>query len=549
MRKSAIRLLSLKKSSFLEANLLLFLFALGFSVVYVQTMLYGSAISPDSISYMTAARNFIAKYSFTFDNGMPFTTWPLLYPALIALFSLFTDSMESAARLINALALGGIMALVGLILIEQTQSRIVALAGGAVTGLLHPMAFVSRYVWSEPVFTLFLIAVTRYLYLFIKNNDTRLLFLASFFCALSILTRYAGLSLFLAGVAILLLAQGPAKERVRRAAYFSFISLFPFMLLMARNYALAGNFFGPRPPSETTVLAENAFAIWTIYSWFIPPYLPLWAGITLFLLLTVLIFKAYTAKNVSSVKAINSNNRTFLLVLGTVVLTYVAFNIFSALMYAINRVGDRLLSPVAPLLVLILFLSVMIVAQSFKQAQARLAFKVIAALLLGIWSVSVAVAFVRFEVIPSLTVGAGSFNTVFWREAKSLKWLNKVGEHEVLFSNYPRTITYLTGRKALELPYKETGKGFKHFNNLLRKNKRLYVLFFHMPIYARMTVPAKVRKIPYAPLTIEVLTGYLPRKHMVSIRDLRKLYNVKAVRRFPGEATFYLITLKSDPEK
>ena len=54
--------------------------AVGFILVILYTQYGGIGISPDSIAYTCASRNFIATGSFTDIIGLPLVAFPLFYP-------------------------------------------------------------------------------------------------------------------------------------------------------------------------------------------------------------------------------------------------------------------------------------------------------------------------------------------------------------------------------------------------------------------------------------------------------------------------------------
>ncbi|MDQ1331246.1 MAG: hypothetical protein QG578_1514 [Thermodesulfobacteriota bacterium] len=55
----------------------------GALVVFFGTSQFGIGISPDSVNYISCARELIRGNGFLSYEGTPFTLWPPLYPVLL----------------------------------------------------------------------------------------------------------------------------------------------------------------------------------------------------------------------------------------------------------------------------------------------------------------------------------------------------------------------------------------------------------------------------------------------------------------------------------
>ena len=66
----------------------LLLSAAGALVVFFGTSRFGIGISPDSVNYISCARELIKGNGFISYDGTPFTLWPPLYPTLLGILGL-----------------------------------------------------------------------------------------------------------------------------------------------------------------------------------------------------------------------------------------------------------------------------------------------------------------------------------------------------------------------------------------------------------------------------------------------------------------------------
>ena len=117
-----------------------------------STSRYGVGVSPDSASYIGAARSLARGGGLAF-NGLPFAHWPPLYPMLLALFGRLRVDPIQAARLCGV-ALAGVNAALAALLAFRLSGR--SASAGAAAGLLIAAApeitRIHAMAWSEPPF-------------------------------------------------------------------------------------------------------------------------------------------------------------------------------------------------------------------------------------------------------------------------------------------------------------------------------------------------------------------------------------------------------------
>ena len=190
---------------------------LGTALVW-QITPFGAGLSPDSVSYVTAARWALAGQGVRSLEGGPLVHFPPLYPVLLAVAGQVSgsDPLE-AARCVNAALFAVLLGLACLLAARIGRRGAAGVAAALVlvvsrdTVLLHAMA------WSEPLAivlgTVGLVLVARH----IETGRIRLLTFGAIALGLAALTRYAAVGYALAAATALLLLDR-ATPRIRRVA-------------------------------------------------------------------------------------------------------------------------------------------------------------------------------------------------------------------------------------------------------------------------------------------------------------------------------------------
>ena len=138
---------------------LLALSLLGIFLVLIATSKYGIGLTPDSISYISAARNLVHQNQLVKYDGSQFLHWPPLYPLMLALFELAGVHAFIGARFLNALLFGGIVYLFGILFIRssRTAGKISILCAPLSVLLSIPLLQLAINAWSEPLFIFLII--------------------------------------------------------------------------------------------------------------------------------------------------------------------------------------------------------------------------------------------------------------------------------------------------------------------------------------------------------------------------------------------------------
>jgi len=240
-------------------------------LILLSTSKFGPGISADSVAYMHAARSLAGGDGFVyFGFNAPFIQWPPLYPSLLALAELFKADIWAAANYLNAFILGLIIFISGMWFSRKVKNGIYVLWGLGAMAFSVPLLYVSRYVWSEPLFILLLLLFIIEMEKYFKTQKSSFLLLSAVFAALACMTRYIGVVLILTGAVVILLQCKRFVDRLYSILVFGFISGLPLGIWAVRNYILSRTLFGARTPSIYTLKQNIVLTIKTLASWALP---------------------------------------------------------------------------------------------------------------------------------------------------------------------------------------------------------------------------------------------------------------------------------------
>lgn len=404
------------------------------------------ALSPDSVSYLSAARHLAAGDGLVRFDGAPFLLWPPLYPwCLAGLEWLGMDALAYGAWL-QWLALGGTALLTGWWVGSRTNSvpRIV-LASLAVLAS-RPLWHVSVFLWSEPLFNFLVLTSLFFLARARQRGDVVSLALLAVTCAAACWTRYAGLFLVAASVLVLLLPDRRAwRPRVLVAGAFAAAALLPSVLWWIRNTRLTGDWSGGR-------VAGGLDAIWgfdsyarTMADWLLPWSWPLALKGPLALLLLALV-----AAGAYRVVQRGDDRSHTIAACAAFVAVYSVGILGLGFVTVFNFPDHRILSPLmAPLVVL-----AGVAWPAAKPGAAlrffRSALLAAAALGLLVWiarSAIVARRWVRIQLQEERTLSSPR-----WKESALAAAVAVRSPEELLYSNMPHVIYLYGGRDCLRSP-------------------------------------------------------------------------------------------------
>jgi hypothetical protein len=221
----------------------------GFILIQVFSKHSGIGISPDSVTYLSAARHIGQGLGFKSFDLLPVIDFPAGYPFFLSAISFITrlDPLQFAPWL-NGILFGILLYICGGIMNGFYKSngwykRVLLLCI-----LLSPaLQEVYSMLWSETIFLLlvlfFIISMSDYL----RSMTTKWLVISGLICAFACLARYAGIFLVPAGLILIFFNYNiPLRKRIAHNLLFGSLSVSLFILNLIRNYQLTGFLTGQR---------------------------------------------------------------------------------------------------------------------------------------------------------------------------------------------------------------------------------------------------------------------------------------------------------------
>ena len=219
--------------------LIVLLAGLGAAHILFRTAPHGVWLLGDAVFFLSTAVNFLTGEGWRDFAGRPMTTWPPLFPLLLAAGGWIGLDPLAVGRFINATAFGLTILVAGGWL--RTHLRAQWLVAGTT---LIIAASLPLSQWASILSTDFPFAVLTLLALvqigtFLTQRTNTPLWWAAVFTALAALTRYPGVALIFAGVLLLW-----PLARLKHTLVFGAVSSLPLLAALARNWAVSETLTG-----------------------------------------------------------------------------------------------------------------------------------------------------------------------------------------------------------------------------------------------------------------------------------------------------------------
>lgn len=243
------------------------------AVAFLVLSPHGVHATPDSFTYLGAADRLARGDGWTYpfgDIGAPVTLFPPLYPAVLALPELFRTDSFTWVTWQNAVLLAGFSVVVGATVANVTRGSLGAAAIAVVlTQLGTPTIITYARIWSESLFLPLVVGIIACLDRFFAGRRLVWLVGAAVLTSLAMLTRYAGLSIFV--TACILLALWPRRgvlDRARTLALYVGIALPLSGAWLIRNQLHSGTLTGDNKLIHGLSFADVVGGFGTIGAWF-----------------------------------------------------------------------------------------------------------------------------------------------------------------------------------------------------------------------------------------------------------------------------------------
>jgi hypothetical protein len=423
------------------------------SILFISQSPHGVHASPDSFTYLSAATNLARGQGWTYafgEAGAPITLFPPLYPLLLTVPALLGVQTFDWVLWQNALLLWALSFAVGLTVLEATgRSLVPSLLAVLLVQLGTPTTTAYAHIWSEPLFYPIVVVVLASVARHLATGRTSWLVIAAASTSAGMLTRYAGLSVFVAACVLLLGWPGTSVlSRARRTGLFVAIAIPLSGLWVMRNLATSGTLTGDNKLVHSLSGEEVVEGLRTIASWFAP--LPSEDGTSWFLLLFTVSFVLLLILFLPSIlrpeRLASFSLPPVVAVCSVYAATHFAFimaaNAFSTRSPPFN---DRILGSAFAPMVIALVVSGHAMWNTFPGR------RVLQAALLAVGSSLLALSVVAAtNTMPLLYASEQGTFPYYGRISRSLEGV--ITPESVLLSNRANIAWFLTGRPAASLP-------------------------------------------------------------------------------------------------
>jgi hypothetical protein len=238
------------------------LWALGLALAATGSALIatrnGPSVEPDSVTYVSVARNLVDGHGFTDFTGQTLTMFPPAYPTLLAAGERLGIDAFSLARVTNAVAVGAIVMLAFVLLRRHVASTWLTIGATALVAFSSQLLGVATHVSTDPLF----VALTLAFILVIEDIGSKperrvaLIVTAAALIWAALLLRYAAIPLLISGVivvAVVSMKDGLAATARRTISFAALASIVPGLWIV--RSATTGDAPGEwRAPTDDTPL-------------------------------------------------------------------------------------------------------------------------------------------------------------------------------------------------------------------------------------------------------------------------------------------------------
>ena len=425
----------------------------GAGIVLILTNSFGAGITPDSVAYISAARNLAEGNGFLTYNGWPLVIQPPLYPMLLAIikFTTFVDPQISAGY-VNAALLGLIVFMSGLLMSKHLKSFGLILLGTISVLISYSIVQASLMALSESLFIFLTLLFFYYLDKYQSTGNNKSLLILSLAAALACLTRYTGIIIILTGLIGIIYWGGKSiKIRLEDSAKFFLLAIIPISVWLMRNYFVYGTFVGQRGTSTYSLHENIRFWYLTILPWYLPASTTTYSPIYLLLFASPVII--YISKKV---KLSDWNSIRLIGPLLTFMMLYSGLIIISSTTTAYDQISDRLLSPVyLPILIIIFFLTYRILTRLTNSFNLKaITVLIFICFIFLIKSQAGNTGHILEEYVNLSGSGYGSES---WKKSETIEYLTQHGglsDKFTLYSNEPEAVYILTNYATTRSPAK-----------------------------------------------------------------------------------------------
>lgn len=469
--KRIVQLLSLKKNydSLVAA-------IAGFCIIYFYTRHSGIGISPDSVAYLSTARNLHTRGLPLDFNDRHLVIFPLLYPLFLSSFIFITKLDPLAfAPVLNSLLFALALFTCGW-MIQRFAVHLRWYKEIMLSCLVLSPCLLEIYsmMWSETVFLFLLLLFIILLSCYLKYPSYKNLILVSCIVSLACVTRYAGITL--AGTGGLIIILSPSIRFRKKMAHAVLFTLIASSLLAANfvhNDAHSSTLTGLREKSITSFFNNVYYFGYVLCDWLPLPEnrysIAVLAAVFLLIVYGIAFYKRLITK-------IHFNSYENISLLFFVV--YGMFMILSATFSRYELFSSRLVSPA---FIPMLFGGSSLIMQLIKNASSqkiRLWVTVVALIVFSAFQINeLKDDFENYDGVRD--AGIPGYTEDPWnKDSEIVNFLRKNAKYfppdYSIYSNADDAVYFFTGMRCNNLPHNLSGQEKENFMT----EKKCYLIWF-----------------------------------------------------------------------
>jgi hypothetical protein len=315
---------------------------IGFTIIQFFSRHSGIGVSPDSVTYISAARHLLEGQGFRAFDDLPVVDFPAGYPFFLAAVSFFTrlDPIVYGAVL-NGFLFGLLIYLCGTVMngfyhTSAWYKRILLCC----LVLSAPLLEVYSLLWSETIFLLLFILFTIAIKKYLERPGMKWLLISALLVSVACVTRYA--AIVLVGIGLFLIffdGKTTLGKRVLHCFYFGIVSVLLLAVNVIRNESITHLATGARQKSLTSLWKNMEYFGGVLSDWLLIERRP---GLSVFLTALVVI--------VSGAAMLwcyfrRKTTRRYEYIVAAMSLFYCLFMLVSATLSRYEQFTNRLLAP------------------------------------------------------------------------------------------------------------------------------------------------------------------------------------------------------------
>lgn len=413
---------------------------------------HGVGVSPNSVNYLTAARNLAAGEGLMTLNPdgsvAPLTMWAPLLPMVLAFFAKIGIDPLASARWLGALLSACNVFLVGYLTWRVGRSPLRAVAASwiflfSLENLEH-----HTFVLSEPIFLCLSLLGIHFLSKQEEDGGRLPLILSAAAFGLAALTRHAGLS-FLGGglAAVWFVGERNRRRFLRDATIFGVVAGAPVAAWLVRNRLVGHSAVGRPLALQLDLVPRILKGADTIAGWILPLSIPKWLNPVAALIVAAGAAAVWIYGDRWSGAAPRSEPIRIRRILQCLIVAYIALLGAVTLMDAWIPMSRRVLTPLFTLLLVLGLGSLPRRASwTFGGRRARAAFLVALALGCAFY----AARGLRWVQVAHAQ-GLG-YESIAWKHSGLMESIRALPEDTPIYTNAVEAVYHLTGRIATRVP-------------------------------------------------------------------------------------------------